>query len=138
MLVTAEKIIDQNIDQISLWNQIKSGFEQEFSQEICDKWLFKLELFSVCDAEITFSAPSKFLRDWIKREYLECGGKSGKGIKQVVALQNPAFKNISIIYLAKESQNISPEKPENGQLVNLSKHDNIFALGIDLNPKFTF
>jgi chromosomal replication initiator protein len=129
-----------NLDEKSLWKKVSARLIAEFGEEIYNRWLAKLELVSASEHEVIMSVPSKFLRDWIKREYLNSGGFSGKGIAKTLIDENPNFKKISIIY--SESQEISVKNSENkedkGQIISLSKYDNVFTLGIDLNPKFTF
>ncbi|MDA0901830.1 MAG: chromosomal replication initiator protein DnaA [Proteobacteria bacterium] len=140
-LLIDEKITNKNDESDSLWQRISALLKQEFGDEIYDRWFAKLQLFSASKQEIVIGAPSKFLRDWIKREYLNSGSQSGKGVKQILLEDNPSLQDISIIYskAEEESENSSNIESElNQNVVSISKHDNIFALGVDLNPKFTF
>ena len=52
------------------WQSFISRLEIAIGKEVFDKWLTKLDLYSLSEYEVIMSAPSKFLRDWIKREYL--------------------------------------------------------------------
>lgn len=135
MLQTANKTNSnqKNFQEISLWQGFFKILEMEFGKEVFDKWLSKLELYSTSESEVIMSVSSKFLRDWIKREYLE-------GIKKLWLKQAPALKKISIIHIEKVSEASSAvncSKPVDN-LVNLSEYDNVFAFGTELNPKFTF
>ena len=130
----------------SLWNKISLRFKEEFGAEIYDKWLTKLQLHSYLEQEIIMSVSSKFLRDWIKREYLDNNNYNfgGKNIKEIWLEENPKLKKIALIYLENEAEKIAAEKEKSTEdnqqntVINLSKYDNVFALGIELNPKFTF
>jgi chromosomal replication initiator protein len=120
------------------WQDCLVSLKLEFGQETFEKWLSKLELYSLGEYEVIISAPSKFIRDWIKREYLE-------NIKQILQNQMPNLQKISIIHLQKEEEKTVESLEQNSQknhkdnnLVNLSKYDNVFAFGTELNPKFTF
>lgn len=122
-----------------IWQKICSHMVSEFGEETYNRWFSKLELVSSSSHEIIMSVPSKFLRDWIKREYLNQGGLSGKGIAGVLAREHFNFSKISVIYSGKEEA----AKPNNvieqpSQVVSISKYDNLFTLGVELNPKYTF
>ncbi len=128
---------NHNSNYDSKWQNFLAKLELQFGKEIFDKWLGKLELYSLGDYEVIMSVPSKFLRDWIKREYLE------NGIKQIWREEMPNLQKFSIIHIEKELEtkaeealNQATKKADN--VVSLSKYDNVFALGTDLNPKFTF
>lgn len=132
-----QQTINNNLNYDLKWQSFIAKLELRFGQEVFDKWLNKLELYSLGEYEIIMSVPSKFLRDWIKREYLE------NGIKQIWSQEMPNLQKFSIINIEKEEEvkavevlNSTVQKGDN--LVNLSKYDNVFALGTDLNPKFTF
>jgi len=132
-----QQSINNNLNCELKWQQFVAKLEQQFGKEVFDKWLSKLELYSLGEYEVIMSVPSKFLRDWVKREYLE------NGIKQIWRGEMPNLQKFSIIHIEKESEIIVSEsvnqKSEQGDnLVNLSKYDNVFALGTDLNPKLTF
>ena len=135
-----EDSLCKNSDLQSLrWKNFSYKLELQFGKEIFDKWLSKLELYSLSEYEMIMSISSKFLRDWIKREYLE------NGIKQLALSELPNLKKVSIIHIEKEetiqvsnNQNPNAIKQTGSSVVNLSKYDNVFAIGTDLNPKFTF
>lgn len=122
----------------SFWDLILADFQQYFDQNTYEKWLSKIELHSHSEQEIILSAPSKFLRDWIKREYLEKNSQSQKSIKEILLKHNPNLKKFSIIYLEPEINTEITSNASQSNIVSISKHDNIFSIGIELNPQFTF
>jgi chromosomal replication initiator protein len=116
---------------------------KEFGESNFDKWLRDLEIFSKSENEIIFAAPSKFIRDWVIREFLEIKNKDQKTLKCLVKLIEPQITNIGIIYVAKQEektqQNVAHlNQSTNEKPANLSKFDNVFAFGTELNPRFTF
>ncbi len=124
----------------SQWQNFIAKLQLKFGQEIFNKWLNKLELYSLSQHELIMSVNSKFIRDWIKREYLE------SGIKTLLLEEFPNLKKILIICVEAKPSIASKEKisldnseqsPANN-VANLSKYDNVFAFGTNLNPKFTF
>jgi chromosomal replication initiator protein len=131
-----QQSINNNLNCDLKWQQFVAKLELQFGKEVFNKWLSKLELYSLGEYEVIMSTPSKFLRDWVTREYLE------NGIKQIWLQEMPNLQKFSIIHIEKEAEiqaeDSANQKSEQDNLVNLSKYDNVFALGTDLNPKFTF
>lgn len=111
---------------------------QNFGEENSTKWFANLEITSISSGEVIFNAPSKFVRDWIIREFLESKSWQ-KNLKGVVADLIPQVKKVSIIHIAKAAEVSTPivSSPEQ-KVVNLSKYDNVFAFGTELNPRYTF
>ena len=116
-------------------NQIMPLFEQEFGEDIFKKWLSQLEIFLESESEIIFLASSKFIRDWVIREFVE-----SKKLLKVLQNFNPKLKKVGVIYNAKNKEteaSASSESPDK-KVVNLSKNGNVFAFGAELNPRYTF
>ena len=125
-------------------SQFKTNFinncEQIIGIETCDKWLKNIEVFSQTANEIIVSAPSKLNRDWINREFF-----AKKSFINSLKDFYPKLIKISAIFIANQSDknlDLPSSNPQNlndgNKVINLSKHDNIFAYGTELNPKFTF
>jgi chromosomal replication initiator protein len=127
-----------NNNQIFL-KKLKLQFQNYFDYDIYERWISKIDLFSLSSKEIIFSTSSKFLRDWITREYLPI-------IKDSVQSINPNINLFSIIFIPKEDiinnidteNNKEADKKAGKKVVNLTKYKNIFTFGTDLNEKFTF
>ncbi|MBP7710201.1 MAG: chromosomal replication initiator protein DnaA [Rickettsiales bacterium] len=118
--------------------QFFAACQTEFGEESFSKWLAGLEIFSQSESEIIFSSSSKFVRDWVIREFVEVklGQKSLKTLAQTIC---PQIKKVAVIYVAKVSDELTPILSNAEQkVVNLSKYDNVFAFGTELNPRFTF
>ena len=58
----------QNYKQIS--SALHPILKNEFGEKIYSSWLSKMKFYAFEDYEIILSVTSKFLRDWIRREYL--------------------------------------------------------------------
>lgn len=111
--------------------ELREVFKAEIGESDYDKWLSNLNLISKSESEIILSAPSKFLRDWVMREFVE-----NKKLLKAATKLNAKLKKISVVYLPNQEV-ISNEAPTS-KISNLSKHDNIFAFGTELNPRFNF
>ena len=144
-IIASTQINNQNLTDLdSLWIKIKSDFKNSFGKEIYEKWFTKIELNLAAQDEVIMSVPSKFLRDWIRREYLNKNLKTRKNIKEIWLKHKPNLKKISVIYIEPvkvnkeaDKEKIINNKPQEN-IVSISKYNNIFSLGIELNPKFTF
>ncbi len=138
--MTPEVLLAQSIqDQSS--NFLPDFFKScraEFGEDNFTKWFSELEIASISSSEVIFNAPSKFVRDWIIREFVE--SKSWRKNLKAVALDLlPQLKRISVIHIAKPSAEIFEPKVNTDQkVVSISKHDNLFAFGTELNPRYTF
>ncbi len=121
-------------------NEFVNNCEKIIGAETCDKWLKNIEIFSQTANEIIVSSPSKLNRDWINREFF-----SNKSFINSLKDFYPKILKISAIFIANQSDknldlpSLSPQNSNSeNKVLNLSKHDNVFAYGTELNPKFTF
>jgi len=110
---------------------------QFLGEEITTKWLAELSVFSHSNNEIIFGAQSKFVRDWIIREFIE-NKKLPYNLQKIAATIDVQIKKVSIIAINKETAPTLIAPNANAKIINLSKHDNVFAFGSELNPKYTF
>ncbi len=77
------------------WQEIHQVLKHEAPAEY-EKWMQQLEVFSVTEQEIIINTPSKFVRDWVIREFIE--QKKGVDLRQVIEKVS-GIKKVSIIYL---------------------------------------
>lgn len=108
----------------------------ELGEEIFSKWFASLEIFSDLNSEIVLSAPSKFVRDWIIREFIDT-----KILTKIAQITRPNVKKVTAIYIAKpgDIQTSAPSSaPAAEKVLNLSKNDNVFAFGTELNKRYNF
>ncbi len=113
--------------------------EKSFGAEITAKWFANLIVFSHQGHEVIFAAQSKFVRDWIIREFIE-NKKSPYNLTKIAAEVDASIKKVSVICLNKADDNARAATVPATQVkvVSISKHDNVFAFGSELNPKYTF
>ena len=126
--------INQTTPKSDSLGQIMPVLEQEFGADIFKKWLCHLEIFLESESEIIFLAPSKFIRDWVIREFIE----SKKLLKTLQHL-NSKLKKVGVVYVAKAKEIAAANlNSSEKKIVNLSKNDNVFAFGTELNPRYNF
>ncbi len=67
-IVTQSEPIKINNDD-PMWLKLSEVLKNDFEKDIYEKWLSKLNFVDVEDGNIILATETKFLRDWIKREY---------------------------------------------------------------------
>lgn len=133
-----KQIAFQSDDSTIFLNNFFASCNNIFGTETTTKWLAQLTIFSYSTNEIIFAAPSKFVRDWIIREFLE-NKKIPQNLQKIVTEIDAKIKKISIIANHQETTPEAISKPlTTNKVVSISKHDNVFAFGSELNPKYTF
>jgi chromosomal replication initiator protein len=115
---------------------------EDFGDDIFAKWFAELEIFSQSEGELILSTSSKFIRDWIIREFIQTKSKQ-RNLLSSLQKGFPQLKKISVIHFAKDPieniiQSSIASSINDSKLVNLSPYDNVFTLGTELNQKFTF
>ncbi|MBU6140891.1 MAG: chromosomal replication initiator protein DnaA [Proteobacteria bacterium] len=120
----------QNTSSDDFFSDFSQACQAELGSEIFNKWFAPLELFSDLNSEVVFAAPSKFVRDWIIREFVET-----KILTKIAQKSRPSIKKVTVICLA---QPIAAIAPTTEKIINLSKHDNVFAFGTELNKRYNF
>jgi chromosomal replication initiator protein len=53
------------------WRKVSEEIENKFGKEEYEKWLKDIRLKYSYDDEVVMIVETKFVRDWIRREYLE-------------------------------------------------------------------
>lgn len=132
------QIVTQTLDSENFLFKLFETSKESFGEDNFNKWLNSLEIFEKSKSEIILSAPSKFIRDWVIREFLETP-KNKINLLKISQKIDSNIKKLSIIYNPKkvEEEFISASGKDK-KIVNLSKYDNIFTFGVELNKKYTF
>jgi chromosomal replication initiator protein len=130
--------------------------QEEIGSDAVAKWIAPLEIYNINDSELVFLANSKFIRDWVIREFIEVRRKKGN-LKVIAQKIIPSLKKISVIYLPKKQRADNPNNSsensgekvaknndnnhsarDNNKIVSISKLGNVFAFATELNPKYNF
>ncbi len=139
-----EAILKQNtqINSHDFLSNLFIACRKEFGEENFSKWFADLEIISNSNldvsSEIIFAAPSKFVRDWLIREFIESKSWQ-KNLKTLTQELLPKVKKISVIHVAKKVEAAAQDAiTSENKVLNLSKTNNVFAFGTELNPRYTF
>lgn len=95
-----KKLAHKEARESPIWPKIRKKFETEFKGEGWDKWLSKLEIFQIEKKEIIFSAPDKFVRDWVIRLFVESG--SEKSLIRVIQKISPTVEKVRVALIQEQ------------------------------------
>lgn len=110
--------------------------EEKFGEDVFAKWLSELEITQNEGSELILTAPSKFVRDWVLREFVE--NKKGVNLLDVARGVDNSVKKVSVITPEKKVEATFQNRGADNKVVNLSQHNNVFAFGTELNAKYVF
>ena len=80
---------DSNAYAISLWQNAIVSLKETYGELTFRNWFSHLAIISLTNGILTFSAPSRFIREWICNNYLD-------DIKSILELLDPTISAISI------------------------------------------
>ncbi len=117
------------------WERVCDKFKHEFGQQAYVNWLGQLDFKGMDGATVELAAPTKFVRDWIQRNY-------APRLKDFFLAENPRIKSLSIRLSAKQNGTPIHTADTKVQRSNISeKHvadDNSAAEIAALDDKYTF
>ena len=115
-----------------LWNRVNVDLNKHYGEALFKSWFSKINFIEHSATGIILSAPTNFIRDWIKSNYLSL-------ILQFFQHYDPKIKSIDMITQSAAQHNIdteSSEKISTRQVKeNKSNSANVFSI---LDPRFTF
>lgn len=111
-----------------LWNQVNVDLNKHYGDALYKSWFSKITFIEYSAACVILSAPTNFIRDWIKSNYLPL-------ILQFFQYHDPQVKNVDMVTV-----NVAPVETvvADKNLVTTvkdSKTANVFSV---LDPRFTF
>lgn len=145
------------------WQDVCSTFKREFGDSIYGAWISHLSLVSLGESEIVLSVPTNFLRDWIKREYMDgqykvVRGKKvflRRGIRQILLDFFPKLVSFEILVdrsssgsksennvaaattaAAEKGDSIAPAAIAN--TLSMSEYGNLYNIGTELHSDYNF
>lgn len=105
----ARKKIEENITgqlkyrDEELVKKLHDLLSKNFGEDDFNKYLLQLEINSWSENEIILSAPSKFIRDWVIREFIETSNEQ-KNLKKVLKSAYPKLEILKVLYIAKADE----------------------------------
>lgn len=130
----------------SIWNNIREVFFKEFGKNNYEAWLSNIDPVSLTKSEIVMSVPNNFIRDWVKRYFLNGLYKKSvcvkKGIKQILLDFYPDLKSFEFIIDSNENKKEKKQQIQkverNNNITSISEHGNLYNIGTELNNKYSF
>ncbi|MCH7889017.1 MAG: chromosomal replication initiator protein DnaA [Proteobacteria bacterium] len=85
----AENRSDGALSVDQQWSRVRGSLRSEFGEAAYKSWLQPLKLASLRDGEVTMSAPTRFMREWVMSRYAD-------RIRAIWHGENPAIRSIAI------------------------------------------
>ena len=79
-----------------IWINVRKEIKILLGDVAWEKWLEATELYSMTEEEIILNAPSKFIRDWITREFVETS-LAGQDLKKIIQKVLPKIQKVVIV-----------------------------------------
>jgi chromosomal replication initiator protein len=124
--------------------EVRDSLKKEFGNNIYSIWLRDMNFVSMSEFEVVLSLPNDFVRDYVKREYLNGVSKKTKegtiwlrkGIREVLLDFFPKLLSLELI-VERESIDKIEENNDN-KIVSVPPNEGLYSVGIDLNKNYTF
>lgn len=116
------------------WGRVCSKFKKEFGDQAYTTWLGQLGYRGVDGGTVELTAPTKFVRDWIQRNY-------GHRLKDFFHAEDARVKSLSIRLAAKGAEPSTPSQTiarTEKAAGNTSATSNDLGEQAALDPKYTF
>ena len=115
---------------IEIWPIIKLALRKTVGEAAFTNWINPLELRSLDKSKASFVAPTKFIGDWVDRNY-------GDSIKFEFAKQGLDVDRLSFT-VDMHSKRAQPEKPAINSNKDNMKTGSVDLPGASLDPRYTF
>lgn len=117
------------------WQRVCIKFKQEFGQQAYTTWLGQIGYNGLDGGTVELTAPTKFVRDWIQRNY-------GPRLKDFFHAEDPRVKSLSIRLAAKGAVPVAPAQPiaraNNGADTATEAPNSATESSSALDPKYSF
>lgn len=123
--------VGQDVD--SPWARVCSKFKKEFGQQAYTTWLGQLGYNGLDGGTVELTAPTKFVRDWIQRNY-------GPRLMDFFHAEDKRVKSLSIRLAAKGAVPATPSQPvaRAATADTPAETNGGFDQQAALDPKYTF
>lgn len=79
------------------WLKMRKDIQKTFDDKDWQKWLSSAELYSLGEKDIVIVVPSKFIRDWIVREFLDKTDEHKNLLQKTIQKSCPKIQKVAII-----------------------------------------
>jgi chromosomal replication initiator protein len=121
-----------NLDLERIWSVVYRSLQHELGNPVVNSWISPLTIDKFYSGVLYIKAPSMFLRDWVVNNYFDL-------ILEFCKKESREIKSIEIFVSSSRPTNIEKSsKKSETSFEKSSSSDEQIALGIPLDPKFTF
>ena len=130
----AENRSDGALSVDQQWSRVRGSLRSEFGEAAYKSWLQPLKLASLRDGEVTMSAPTRFMREWVMSRYAD-------RIRAIWHGENPAIRSITIAVHGGSGPRAAPspafeQQPRAAMSPKAADDERYFGGALDL--RFTF
>ena len=129
------------------WDKVLGRLRAEFGDAVFKSWLKPLTFAKAAEGEVIVSVPTRFMRDWVERHYLDrvraVWAEENATVRSVILrVHRPAPPQSAILAAGAPSVAASPATAKAGEtatrsVVTASGHERA-DISAPLNPRFTF
>ncbi|TNE61515.1 MAG: chromosomal replication initiator protein DnaA [Alphaproteobacteria bacterium] len=112
------------------WHRVSDKFKQEFGQHAYNTWLGQLGYEGIDGSTAELTAPTKFVRDWIQRNY-------AARLLDFFQAENPRIKSLSIRIAARRPEMVAVQ-PTAAEAAAAQAEAVAAEESSALDPKYTF
>ncbi len=119
------------------WERVRKHLRQEFGDAVFKSWLQPLSLASAGNGEVVLGVPTRFMRDWVERQYMD-------RIRALWNAENPSIRTVSTQVehktpVERGKAKGTPELTSAGKAGDKPADANGHAaISAPLDPRFTF
>jgi chromosomal replication initiator protein len=118
------------------WEKVLNTLKAELGEAVFKSWLKPLALSRADGPEIVIAAPTRFMRDWVERHYLE-------RMKALWIGMDPSIRALEVRVVRTSAPKVSAPRPQAsadaaGHAAPAAEADERIDFGAALDPRFTF
>lgn len=129
--MNAQQIDDLDLQHSNAWDYVLSELAKHYGEAIFESWFNKIHLEQGTKNKLTLAVPTRFIRDWIKTNYIE-------KIRTLASTFNPAIYEVQLVINhkleSKKSSIVFNDEKNNSEA---SSSDSEITSS-HLDPRFTF
>lgn len=129
--------ISKESSVFATWERVRGHLREEYGEATFQSWLRHLELRGVDGSEVVLVVPTRFIREWIRNNYIPRITALWKKEEPSVMMVTLLVRTASMA-VAEEKQTIAGGIDVTGQNVDVLEAENNAGPGSPLDRRFTF
>lgn len=110
------------------WSKVQARLRSELGDATFNSWLKPLSLAGQTNGRVSLSAPTRFVRDWVKTHHAQ-------RVEEIWREMDPALSSVDIVVSLTDPAATSPTSEATSKIMTAPEPS---PMGSTLEPKFTF